>query len=197
MRGMLCKRESVRATRAKTDSGPPIPGPVKRRSSKVNYPAFLLLVILPSPKRTFSISNDVHFPPPHSSPNHGVPNDPYRPIPMMPRRIRRQEALARRSDVRVADVGEDGGTGGGVMEDDAGAELVCGAFKAEADEGFGWARGGRKSLAKGRNRRWGRGLDVRGGGRGSGTVVRRRLDGFVGVVIAEVQERRRGRGGIG
>lgn len=85
---------------------------------------------------TFGIRDDIHLVPLHSSSNHRISDDSYSPISMMSRCIGRQEPLARRSNVRMSDVGEDRGAVGWMMEDDAGTELVGGAFETETDQGL-------------------------------------------------------------
>lgn len=91
---------------------------------------------------TLRESDNVNIPHPHPGLLHRLPNDTHNPFAVVPRGVGGQEPLARWSDVRVPHVAEDRhkrrAGRGGLVRDDAGAELVRGPFDAECEEAAFW-----------------------------------------------------------
>jgi hypothetical protein len=89
--------------------------------------------------------NNINITHPNTRMPHRLTNDPYSPLAVVPRRIGRQEALARGRDVCVPHVREDRHAccptrSVGFVADYACAELVCAAFDAEAEEAAAWGQ---------------------------------------------------------
>lgn len=89
---------------------------------------------------------------PHTGLLDRLAHDTHHPLAVVPRRVGRQEPLAGRRNVRVSHIAEDSDEGcaslGGLVGDDAGAELVRAALDAECEEAvfccqLGGGEGGR------------------------------------------------------
>lgn len=75
---------------------------------------------------------------PHTGLLDRLAHDTHHPLAVVPRRVGRQEPLAGRRNVRVSHIAEDSDEGcaslGGLVGDDAGAELVRAALDAERQQ---------------------------------------------------------------